>query len=169
MFIYWPWPVFLPSKMNFTHKLFKILSGHGFCIKCYCYLDLRPKNVSGSSTEYDQSSYQVPWLSHDVAIGRTDRRMTLPMGICWVFLLFKTTQQAKNYPTILERNECSHRWVFWYPTSAHRYARTIQTPYHNTSEVSLRAYKKWIYLHVSTQFIVNVPIRPNDCNLQFVL
>ena len=31
-----------------------------------------------------------------------------------------------------------------------------RTPYHNTSEVSLRAYKKWIYLHVSTQFIVNV-------------
>jgi len=26
--IYWPWPIFLPSTMTVTHKLFKILSGH---------------------------------------------------------------------------------------------------------------------------------------------
>jgi len=37
--------------------------------------------------------------------GRTDGRTTLPMGICWVFLLFKTTQQAKNYPIRDLRNE----------------------------------------------------------------
>jgi len=38
MFIYWPWPVFLPSTMTVTHKLFKILRGH-FLHKCYCDLD----------------------------------------------------------------------------------------------------------------------------------
>ena len=38
--IYWPWPLFLLStcKMTVIHKIFKILSGHGFCIKCYCDL-----------------------------------------------------------------------------------------------------------------------------------
>jgi len=43
MLIYWPWPVFQPSTMTVTHKLFKILSRHTFCIKCYCDLDLWPK------------------------------------------------------------------------------------------------------------------------------
>ena len=37
---YWTWPIFLLSTMTVTQKLFKILSGHGFCIKCYCDLDL---------------------------------------------------------------------------------------------------------------------------------
>ena len=27
--------------MTDTHKLFNTLSGHGFCIKCYCDLDLK--------------------------------------------------------------------------------------------------------------------------------
>jgi len=45
MFIYWPWPVFLPSTMTVTHKLFKILSGHGFCIKCYCDHDIWPTDL----------------------------------------------------------------------------------------------------------------------------
>ena len=43
--IYWPWPIFLPSIMTVTHKLFKILSGHGFCIKWYCDLDLWPSDL----------------------------------------------------------------------------------------------------------------------------
>ena len=34
-----------------------------------------------------------------------DGRTSLPMGICWVFLLFKTTQQANNYPIWAKRNE----------------------------------------------------------------
>jgi len=38
--IYWPWPIFLQNTMTATHKLFKILSEHGFCIKCYCDFDL---------------------------------------------------------------------------------------------------------------------------------
>jgi hypothetical protein len=38
--IYWPWPTFLPSIMTVTQKLFKILSWHGFCTKCYSDLDL---------------------------------------------------------------------------------------------------------------------------------
>jgi len=43
--IYWPWPIFLPSTMTVTHKLFKILSGHGYCIKWYCDLDLWPNDL----------------------------------------------------------------------------------------------------------------------------
>jgi len=43
--IYWAWPIFLPSAMTVTHKLFKILSGHGFCIKWYCDLDLWPSDL----------------------------------------------------------------------------------------------------------------------------
>jgi len=38
--IYWPWPIFLLSSMTVTHTPFKLLSGHGFCIKWYCDLDL---------------------------------------------------------------------------------------------------------------------------------
>ena len=34
------WPIFLPRRMTVTQKHFKILSGHGFSIKCYCDLDL---------------------------------------------------------------------------------------------------------------------------------
>ena len=30
---YWVWTIFLPSRMTVTHNFFKILSGHGFCIK----------------------------------------------------------------------------------------------------------------------------------------
>jgi len=61
--IYWPWPIFLPSRMTVTHKLFKILSRHVLCIKCYCDLDLWPQNVQGSSTDHDQPSYNVEWSS----------------------------------------------------------------------------------------------------------
>ena len=35
MFIYWPWPVFLPSTMTVTHKLIKILSGHKVSLRAY--------------------------------------------------------------------------------------------------------------------------------------
>jgi len=44
--VYWVWPVFLPSTMTVTRKLFKILSGHSFCIKCYCDLDLWPSDLN---------------------------------------------------------------------------------------------------------------------------
>ena len=43
--IYWPWPIFLPSRMTVTYKLFKILSRHDFCINCYCDLDLWPSDL----------------------------------------------------------------------------------------------------------------------------
>jgi len=43
--IYWPWPIFLPSTMTVTHKLIKILSGHGFCIKWYFDLGLWPSDL----------------------------------------------------------------------------------------------------------------------------
>jgi len=60
--IYWVWPIFLPSTMNVTHKLFKILSGHGFCIKCYCDLDLGPSDLK-IFRGHLQYSYQVEWLA----------------------------------------------------------------------------------------------------------
>jgi len=113
MWIYWPWPVFLPGTMTVTQKLFKILSRLGFCINCYCDLDSWPTYLNiyrghlltmtnlhtkfndchsetfqvieqtrfcincfcdldldlvastciGSTTEYDQFSYQLPCLS----------------------------------------------------------------------------------------------------------
>jgi len=43
--IYWPWPIIVPSRMTVTHKLFKILSRHVFCIKYYCDLDLWPSDL----------------------------------------------------------------------------------------------------------------------------
>jgi len=43
--IYWPCPIFLPSTMAITYKLFKILSWHCFCIKCYCDLDIGPTDL----------------------------------------------------------------------------------------------------------------------------
>jgi len=43
--IYWPWPIFLPSRMTVTHKLCKILSRHVFCIKYHCDLDLWPSDL----------------------------------------------------------------------------------------------------------------------------
>ena len=43
--IYGPWLIFLLSTMTVTHKLFKILSGHCFCIQCYCDLDLWPSDL----------------------------------------------------------------------------------------------------------------------------
>ena len=94
--IYWPWPIFLLSRMTVSYKLFNILSGHGFCIKCYCDLDLWPSDLK-MYRGHLQTMTNLPtmiWLTD----GRTDRRTSLPMGICWVFLLFKTTQQANNYP-----------------------------------------------------------------------
>jgi len=49
--------------MTVTHKLFKILSGHRFCIKCYCDLDLWPSKLKMHRGNHDQFSYQVEWLS----------------------------------------------------------------------------------------------------------
>ena len=43
--ISWIWPIFLLSTMTVAHKLFKILSGHCFCIKCYCDLGLWPSDL----------------------------------------------------------------------------------------------------------------------------
>jgi len=38
--IYWPWTIFLLRRMTVSHKLFQILSGQGFSIKCFCDLDI---------------------------------------------------------------------------------------------------------------------------------
>jgi len=61
--IYWPWPIFLQSRIT---VLFKILIGHGFCIKSYCDLDLVTSKFIGVIywPGDDQSSYKVEWLSH---------------------------------------------------------------------------------------------------------
>ena len=86
MFIYWPWPVFLPSTMTVTHKLFKILKGHGFCKNATVTLtfDLVTSKLIGviywawpiflpSTMTVTQKLFKI--LSrHDVANGRTDRR-----------------------------------------------------------------------------------------------
>ena len=47
--IYWPWPIFLQSRMTVTHKLFKILSGHGLTWKATVTLtfDLVTSNFKG--------------------------------------------------------------------------------------------------------------------------
>ena len=45
MFIYWLWPAFLPITMTVTHKFIKILNGHGLCKICYCDLDLWPSDL----------------------------------------------------------------------------------------------------------------------------
>ena len=82
--IYWPWPILLPSKMTVTNKLFKILSGHGICIKCNCDLDfdLLTSKLIGviywpwpiflpSTMIVTNKNFKI--LSrHDVANGRTD-------------------------------------------------------------------------------------------------
>jgi len=46
VFAWKAWPISLSSTMTVTHKLFKILSGHGFCIKWYCDLDLWPCDLN---------------------------------------------------------------------------------------------------------------------------
>jgi len=82
--IYWVWPIFLPSRMTVTHKLFKILSGHGFCIKCYCDFDLVTSKCIGaiywswpiflpSNMTVTQKLFKI-LSGHDVAYGRTDGR-----------------------------------------------------------------------------------------------
>ena len=84
--IHWSWPIFLPSRMTVTYKHFKILSGHGFCIKCYCDIDLWPSYLK-IYRGYLQvwpifllSTMTVPQIffkiltGHDVAYGRTDGR-----------------------------------------------------------------------------------------------
>ena len=81
MFINWPWPAFLPSRMTVTHKLFKILSGHSFCIKCRD-LDLVTSKFIGviycvwptflpSTTTVTHKLFQI-LSGHDVANGWTD-------------------------------------------------------------------------------------------------
>ena len=43
--IYWPWPIYLPSTMTVTQKLFKILSGHDVANgrTDECHTIIRPK------------------------------------------------------------------------------------------------------------------------------
>jgi len=86
--INWPWPIFLPRRMTTTHKLFKILSVHGFCIKWYCGLDLWINNLKmcrghllsikwpiflPSNMTVTQKLFKI-LSGYDVANGRTDRR-----------------------------------------------------------------------------------------------
>ena len=78
-------PIILLSRMTVTHKLFKILSGHGFCIKCYCDLDLGPSDLQiywghlltmtnlPSQYHVTQKLFKI-LCGHDVAKGWTDRR-----------------------------------------------------------------------------------------------
>ena len=84
--IYWPWPIFLPRRMTVSHNLFKILSRHGFCIKCYCDLDLWPTDLkmyrghlltmTNLSTKYHDCHLELNKImsGHDVANRRTDRQ-----------------------------------------------------------------------------------------------
>ena len=81
--IYWPWLIFLPT---FTHKIFKILSGLGFFIKCYCDPDLWHSDLKfigiiywpwpiflPSTMTVTQKLFNI-LSGHDVAYGRTDGR-----------------------------------------------------------------------------------------------
>jgi len=145
--IYWPWPIFLPSWKTVTHKLFKILSRHGFCIKCFCDLDLWPSDLN-----IYQSSYQVEWLSL-INVSRYwadmifafNPSMTLTFDLVtskfvgviywpWPIFLQSTTTVTQKLFKILSGHDVANRRTD---------RRTDgQTPYHNMSEVSLQAYKK---------------------------
>jgi len=84
--IYLPWPIFLRSRRTVSHKHFKILSGHGFCIKCFCDLDLWPSDLIIYRVIYWPCPIYLPRTTtvtqklfkllrgHDVANWRTDRR-----------------------------------------------------------------------------------------------
>jgi len=84
--ISWVWPIFPLSTMTVTYKLFKILSGHGFCIKWYCYLALWPSDLKICRVIYWPWPIFLPSIMtvtynlfkiltwHDVANGRTDRQ-----------------------------------------------------------------------------------------------
>ena len=97
--IYCPWSIFLTSTMTVTQKLFKILSGHSFCIICYRDIDLVTSKCIGV--------IYWPWP------------IFLPSSMTLTQKLFK----------ILSGHDMANGWT------------DRRTPYHNTSEVSLQAYK----------------------------
>jgi len=63
--IYWPWPNFLLSRVTVTHKLSRYW-GDMVLHKMLLWpwpLTYWPQHLKGSSTDHEQSSYYVPWLT----------------------------------------------------------------------------------------------------------
>jgi len=75
----WPWPWARPwTNLGTAHRLIML----DICKKLF-------ENPTRDSKDIERTRK---------CDGRTDGRTSSQMDICWVFLLFKTTQQAKNYP-----------------------------------------------------------------------
>jgi len=134
--------------MSVTKKLFKILSRHGFCIKCYCDLDIWPTYLKMYRVIY------WPWP------------IFLPSTMTVTYKLFKILSghgffkkcycdidlwpsdlkmyrghllSMANLPT--KYNDChSETSRYW---ADMMWLTDGQTPYHNTSKVSLWAYKNF--------------------------
>jgi len=127
--LYWLWPVFLPSTITVTQKLFKILSGYGFWIKCYCDHDIWPKIVYGHLL----NTYQVPCLSLRNFSRYWADMMWLTDG--------RTNERTDGRTDGRPDGRTDER------TDRRMDGRTDRrtdgrTPYHNMSDVSLRAFKK---------------------------
>jgi len=138
--------------MTVTHKLIKILSGHSFCIKCACDLDLWPTDLkicrghlltmTNLPTKYHDCHSKTSRYWADIVFA-SNATVTLTFDlvtlkfigvIYWVsptFLLSTMTVTQKLFKVLSGHDVANGR------TDRRR-------PYHNTSEASLRAYKKWL-------------------------
>jgi len=133
--IYWPWPIFLQSTMTVTHKLSIYWADMIFALNGIVTLtfDLVTSKCIGviywpwpiflPSTMTVTHKLLKILSGHDVANGRTDGRTD-----GWKILT------DGHLLGILVPNKC--------PSVCPDRRTDGRTPYHNTSEVLLRAYKK---------------------------
>ena len=91
--IYWSPPIIQQSRMTVTHKYLKVLRGHGFCIKCFCDLDLWPSDhkmysviswpwpIFLKSTEVSLRTYKS--LYNNIVYGQEFKHLLLcPWCVC---------------------------------------------------------------------------------------
>jgi len=60
--------------MTVTYKVFKIFSGQGFRIKCYCVLDIRPSDLEGVRGHLLSDTQKLFKRTEGRMDGRTDGR-----------------------------------------------------------------------------------------------
>ena len=90
--------------MTVTHERFKILSGHGFCIKCYCDLDLWPSDIK---------IYRVIYWPPHVSFMYSPANRSSSLFFGWFHFHFLLNQILFSNTHAAQMQYFDHQFTYW--------------------------------------------------------
>jgi len=95
------------KKMTISHKLFKIVSGHGLCIKCYCDINIWPSDLVATTMQFAVDNLLFPVFS-STTFSRTNKKLMKGKALRKHSLHEKKTAASVLLKLFISSNEWSH-------------------------------------------------------------